>query len=180
MTSVSTTTLVVPTVQDTTKDSKSDRDGNVITEDSYDARLENPKYCNVCQLPFLYESWYKTHLASHKVGAHKCNYCPKIFNRKDSLIRHNQIHTGLPDIYKCKECDKAFTYKSSLHDHEKYSHETTNIGCTLCKKAFKNNKTLKYHINNVHTLLAPYKCPTCNMTFAAPYQKYRHRKKLNH
>ncbi|KXN65348.1 hypothetical protein CONCODRAFT_44544 [Conidiobolus coronatus NRRL 28638] len=48
---------------------------------------------------------------------YKCKICSKSFNRKNSLVRHERIHSGLKP-YSCKVCNKQFTRKDILEGHK--------------------------------------------------------------
>ncbi|KXN68021.1 hypothetical protein CONCODRAFT_32953, partial [Conidiobolus coronatus NRRL 28638] len=47
----------------------------------------------------------------------KCNICLKAFNSKNSLTRHERIHTGLRP-YSCTICNKNFGRKDILEGHK--------------------------------------------------------------
>jgi uncharacterized Zn-finger protein len=47
----------------------------------------------------------------------KCKKCTKSFKRKNSLIRHERVHTGLKPFC-CKVCNKKFTRKDILESHK--------------------------------------------------------------
>jgi hypothetical protein len=48
---------------------------------------------------------------------YKCKVCSKSFNRKNSLVRHERIHSGLKP-YSCNVCNKQFTRKDILEGHK--------------------------------------------------------------
>ncbi|KXN65248.1 hypothetical protein CONCODRAFT_13233 [Conidiobolus coronatus NRRL 28638] len=47
----------------------------------------------------------------------KCKKCTKSFKRKNSLIRHERVHTGIKPFC-CKVCNKKFTRKDILESHK--------------------------------------------------------------
>ena len=44
----------------------------------------------------------------------KCDQCFKTFTRRDNLIKHLKIHTGVKE-FKCDQCNKAFTDRSNYY-----------------------------------------------------------------
>ena len=51
-------------------------------------------------------------------GAFNCNYCPKVFNRKENLSRHIRTHDAEKQ-FECKFCNIRFTRKQNLNRHMK-------------------------------------------------------------
>ncbi|KXN64686.1 hypothetical protein CONCODRAFT_31409, partial [Conidiobolus coronatus NRRL 28638] len=48
---------------------------------------------------------------------YKCSECQKSFNRKNSLLRHQRIHSGAKP-YECGNCSKRFSRKDILTRHK--------------------------------------------------------------
>ncbi|TVY92838.1 Zinc finger protein [Lachnellula willkommii] len=46
-----------------------------------------------------------------------CDQCPKVFNRRENLSRHQKTHDASP-AHRCKQCSKAFTRSDLLKRHE--------------------------------------------------------------
>jgi hypothetical protein len=51
-------------------------------------------------------------------GGYQCEFCKKIFAKRDKLARHRNIHTG-EKSYKCEFCSKAFGRSDKLYRHRK-------------------------------------------------------------
>jgi len=47
-----------------------------------------------------------------------CNFCDKVFGKKNLWLQHEQIHTG-ERPFQCAHCSKSFSRKSSLTNHQK-------------------------------------------------------------
>lgn len=47
---------------------------------------------------------------------HVCVYCGRVFNRHNSLVRHEKLHTGERPFI-CDICPRRFYRKSHLQDH---------------------------------------------------------------
>jgi len=64
---------------------------------STDSSVDSPyKYhCAKCDLPFKFNCWFKRHMASHNPDTFVCQYCPKIFKRKDTMREHQNLHVGV-------------------------------------------------------------------------------------
>ena len=77
--------------------------------------------CNKCPTFKLFATKYeiklhnKIHLEQRSL---KCDYCPKSYDRKDSLMLHVRSHTG-ERPFKCGLCPYAGAKKSSLVAHIK-------------------------------------------------------------
>ena len=39
------------------------------------------------------------------------------------------------------------------------------LKCEICDKEFKNNKSLKYHVNIIHNLVKDFQCNICQKNF---------------
>ena len=51
-------------------------------------------------------------------GKFTCDKCNKSFAKKEYLLRHKKIHTGIKS-HSCEICDKSFSYKNELAYHQK-------------------------------------------------------------
>ncbi|XP_074037273.1 uncharacterized protein isoform X1 [Leptinotarsa decemlineata] len=157
-----------------------------------DASIENPlnnlsdvrSECNVCKKKF-----FKRHLALHmrmhveeksspKYNTRKyclkdsqnnqelleCHNCKKKFARKDTLVNHMRVHSGVHP-FKCTICSKTFTQKSSLQKHNHAVH--TNIRdfqCSICLNSYPTNYRLSVHMKT-HNTEKLFKCSICPKSF---------------
>jgi uncharacterized Zn-finger protein len=97
-----------------------------------------------------------------------CKNCKKIFTRKTNLKSHMLEHNGeLP--HKCPTCGKGFAQKVKMERHEKSVHQKIkDFKCTYpgCGGEFVDKSSLKAHIDRVHKKLKPFVCDHCGNTFA--------------
>ena len=103
---------------------------------------EKPFVCEICSREFRRHCDLTKHLKVHPdefPESVKCQFCPKMFEKRSFLKKHEVIHNGQEKIqcnvsskkilqtenfdsteksFKCKTCDKYFTKMSSLKVHE--------------------------------------------------------------
>lgn len=96
---------------------------------------------------------------------YKCEYCSKIFLRKNQLKKHVLIHTG-EKSYKCDVCSKQFGRLDVLKTH-KLTHSTDKpYKCDVCFASFARTKYLKRH-KIVHSGEKPFECKICVKRFSS-------------
>lgn len=104
----------------------------------------------------------------------KCSQCQKTFKRKNGLIKHMEVHSGL-NLYRCQECNKYFTqfefllkHMQNVHKKEKPYHESVikkkQFQCYFCEKAFDLVSALMRH-EALHKGEEPFKCNKCQLSF---------------
>ncbi|KAI8438639.1 hypothetical protein MSG28_011067 [Choristoneura fumiferana] len=121
-----------------------------------------------------------------------CITCKRSFFTELALKNHSWIHFNedrVNKMFKCGTCAESFDYKCDLILHLK-KHKTNGLctlcgrcnerpyNCHLCKKSFKRNQDLKFHINQ-HTGDKPYQCPFCDKSFASSGNCYSHRSRMH-
>lgn len=98
--------------------------------------FQNSLRCNFCQKVFDKRNILKRHLREkHYCGnVYKCNMCTVSFVRKERLIRHlKSVHFDIK--YTCEECDMKFVEKYKHNYHLVHSHGYAY--CASCKIAYK-------------------------------------------
>ena len=78
--------------------------------------------CPYC-LKIVATSLLERHMAIHITGraGYSCGLCYKTFERKDSLKKHEKVHTG-EKPHACKYCDYRSSQSSNLNTHIRTKH----------------------------------------------------------
>ena len=83
---------------------------------------------------------------SHKdLRTFKCSHCPKAFNLKSSLVKHERTHGGGDDKYKCHICDKNLSTSSALKRHMRIHTDSKPFSCSKCQRTFRQQDKVNKH-----------------------------------
>ena len=98
--------------------------------------------CDICLKSFDNKAHLNVHAKTHQLPLSYL-ICHKGFARKDSLIRHSQLHDN-EKSYECSSCEKSFKRKDKLVCHIK-THQSNKqpFSCDYCGKSY----TLNYRYN---------------------------------
>ncbi|XP_025199568.1 zinc finger protein 320-like [Melanaphis sacchari] len=107
-------------------DTSDDDLASIQSIDSGEDNVALKYHCNKCDKKFKFNCWFKRHMATHNPALFVCEYCPKVYKRKDILREHQYSHFGGPK-YKCKNCKKVFGDKRNLNAHTKLVHKDSQI-----------------------------------------------------
>lgn len=120
--------------------------------------------CEHCKKEFNFKSNYQTHLLSHSnIRPYACERCEKSFCSKWNLIMHTRVHLDIRK-YACPVCYKRFRVLSHMTSHQ-YSHYEKKFECDICNQKYISPRTLKQHINTVHSNNYPFTCEVCDKKF---------------
>ncbi|XP_069506466.1 zinc finger protein 25-like [Ambystoma mexicanum] len=103
-----------------------------------------------------------------------CAECEKLFRHKDSLIKHERIHTG-ERPYRCTDCERGFSRKESLIIHIRTHTGERPFACNECELSFINKGNLITHLRT-HTGDKPYQCSECSKCFSVKIGLVRHKR----
>ncbi|KAF7205968.1 zinc finger protein OZF [Nothobranchius furzeri] len=122
-----------------------------------------------------------------------CDFCGKIFNRKDNLNTHVRIHTGQKPFgcdvcerrfgskthlnrhmiihigekpFVCDVCGQRFSDKSNLNGHMRKHTGQKPFGCDICGQRISDRSSLSRHMK-IHTGLKPFGCDVCERRFSS-------------
>lgn len=106
---------------------------------------------------------------------YKCNQCPKVFNWKSNLIRHQVAHDD-SRRYTCENCKKVFTDPSNLQRHIRSQHiGARSHACPECGKTFATSSGLKQH-THIHSSVKPFRCEVCFKAYTQFSNLCRHKR----
>jgi len=105
----------------------------------------------VQQNPFKQKKNIKKGKKSEKTKKiHTCRFCPKTFEFKCGVVKHERKHTG-ERPYSCKFCGQKFKETSNLYAHERKCGEGGKpFECPMCDKTFTFKQSLMDH-EKTHT-----------------------------
>ncbi|KAL4714803.1 hypothetical protein ACJJTC_002662 [Scirpophaga incertulas] len=116
-------------------------------------KVHNKRYkCFHC--PELFDSLYKR--TSHLVNVHKereeisCPHCPKKFIFRSMMVRHVRDRHMQEKNNVCSICGFRSFGNNRMKNHMLKHSAERNVKCPVCDKAFKTEKTMKQHFNNIH------------------------------
>uniref|UniRef100_A0A8C4WZ80 C2H2-type domain-containing protein n=1 Tax=Eptatretus burgeri TaxID=7764 RepID=A0A8C4WZ80_EPTBU len=108
-------------------------------------------------------------------GGFPCQKCPKAFNWRSNLIRHQMAHDG-GRPFECAVCAKTFTDPSNLQRHFRSRHGGAHSHCCGdCGKSFATASGLKQH-RHVHSSVKPFRCEFCYKSYTQFSNLCRHKR----
>ncbi|XP_039736499.1 zinc finger protein 547-like isoform X1 [Pteropus medius] len=129
--------------------------------------------CTQCGKGFNRKQILVQHQKIHSgIRPYECNKCGMAFIRKFHLVQHQKIHTG-EKPFKCSECGKAFRYKSTFISHQRVHTGLSSYECSKCGEFFKYKANFMKH-QRIHNGEWPYECRECGKFFRYNYRLVRH------
>lgn len=157
--------------------------------------------CVNCKMIVPIES-YVNHVRRHKVVAHMCKSCTRIFHCKNMYLKHKHSCRFKGSLV-CSECKKCFPSEHNLVSHVASKHTTkvcSSCGkkfsklcykhhskvcadskpvggvyiCDYCSKEYNFKNALKLHIRFTHLIGWEYQCEQCGKKFSNPAHLREH------
>ncbi|XP_066254701.1 zinc finger protein 25-like isoform X13 [Euwallacea similis] len=138
--------------------------------------------CSFCRNRFVSIASLERHVQqvhatpkAPKGKIHLCDYCGMGFAKKNKMVVHQRVHTGVKP-YPCRYCDKCFSKSGERNCHERIHTGERPYSCKYCGKAFRQSAPFKVHIRT-HTGERPYVCDLCRKGFTTNQGLKLHRKR---
>nr|CAD7591702.1 unnamed protein product [Timema genevievae] len=132
-------------------------------------------YCRQCDVMFESSEELDDHKGKDMCSNHPCQFCDKKFKTKNSLVKHERLHTN-ERPYMCEQCGKSFRTRTILRSHLDTHDKSRKFVCTDCGKAFNNKANFKHH--TATHLNRAFLCDICGKTLKS--LSYLRVHKLNH
>lgn len=115
-------------------------------------RVEGSLKCESCGALFSRQQQYDKHMQwcnGDSTEGFKCEFCEKRFPDRNSLKRHQVIHSG-ERPFKCDYCEQSFNDRSILRRHMYIHTDRKPFQCTICQKEFIRKESLLSHMSCQH------------------------------
>ncbi|XP_029110932.1 zinc finger protein PLAG1 isoform X2 [Scleropages formosus] len=112
---------------------------------------------------------------------HKCNYCEKMFHRKDHLKNHLHTHDPNKEAFSCEECGKSYNTKLGFKRHlALHAANSGDLTCKVCLQTFSSTGVLLEHLkahagkSSGGTKEKKHQCEHCDRRFYTRKDVRRH------
>jgi len=126
---------------------------------------QRPFGCDFCSKSFSQKGNLDEHRRTHTgEKPYVCDICGSRHTRKGELLLHIRcIHTH-ERPFQCAFCPKNFQRRDLLRKHERIHTDTRPYGCEFCGKTFTARDKMIVH-RRLHTGERPYVCDSCGRGF---------------
>ncbi|KAL0277674.1 UNVERIFIED_CONTAM: hypothetical protein PYX00_004885 [Menopon gallinae] len=112
-------------------------------------------------------------VAEEEKVSYECEFCSKLFKRKEHLLQHRKSHFGVRPFV-CSTCEKAFSRKEHLLRHSVCHTGQKQYMCDVCRKSFSRKDNLLKH-KKTHGINGPHVCETCGKSFVVRHYYALHK-----
>ncbi|GAB0099726.1 Zinc finger C2H2 superfamily [Sergentomyia squamirostris] len=111
--------------------------------------------CTYCRMKFPRKDLEKHMRQKHgNKKVHSCEFCGKLFLRRDDLQSHRRIHTKeKPFVCRVEGCSERFHWRQALRRHEQTFHirgSTEIFHCNICSATYRLREYLNNHMRRWH------------------------------
>lgn len=136
--------------------------------------VTNTYLCQYCDRAFTTQPECLDHESTHDSKMpYVCNFCPKRYNNRQSMISHIKELHDPEKPYICALCRKGFCRRSDLKKHTIVHTGVRPFSCPLCTKSFSRNTNLYKHMR-IHSSIKPYVCQQCPRSFGTGTELLKH------
>ncbi|XP_069192463.1 PR domain zinc finger protein 15-like isoform X2 [Procambarus clarkii] len=135
--------------------------------------VEGPHGCQICSKHFHKAQYLLRHLRKH-TGDFTCQFCLKVFARKEGLQKHTCPKGSHQKSLKCSVCARIFLNPDLLEQH--YLKHKGNRKCTRCSRTFSNITSLERHVKTCPSVEIStfFKCNICGKDMTSERVLERH------
>lgn len=137
--------------------------------------------CHDCRKVFQSRKGYVNHRHIHDgVKSFVCEFCGRVFNRKDRLASHRSTHVS--KAFPCTFCEKHFLSPARLREHTRTHSGECPLVCSHCGLRFRTRSALRVHFVRKHSPLlhglkvVNFKCDVCARQFSSRTYLTMHRR----
>lgn len=131
------------------------------------ANINTAVFCTICKKWFTDTHNLSVHNKlvhfNQSATKHECKTCKATFATTKALSKHVCSHVNTACL--CSACGKKFKNENTLKSHMQLHSEEKRFVCTVCGKAAMRSGTFKAHMRT-HSGEKPYKCTTCGKCFS--------------
>ncbi|KAJ8928905.1 hypothetical protein NQ314_018476 [Rhamnusium bicolor] len=146
------------------------------------SKRKNPLTCEYCGKLFHRRQHYSSHIRSKHTfeKPYKCNLCDAKYTNSHSLLVHKRNHNNEKPFI-CSYCGKSFVCSGDLYHHSKIHLNKREYKCTQCDKSFNTASILRTHRICMHTDPKDWKyiCSFCDKRFPINSSLATHMKRHN-
>ena len=134
--------------------------------------------CAICDKVLRDQTELRNHMSNHHKELFRCLKCGNISRTQDSFQKYAKTHYGEMFPCKERNCGMVFDRKSSLMNHEQ-KHSPDKMVCKKCGTQFQYRGGFLEHIKYRHTASPTVPCPVCHKKYWTPTGMRSHRRKVH-